>query len=172
MRILLIALCTVLISAKNTNINKKDKKIKRPGKLLGANDVSGSNTCYVNCGSGDVCGADAGCVVFDGADTTLGTFSCQCESCADGETGRGSFECTVAGIRDLEADDTSASCGGDGFDIGLMLGRDDCEVSGSTVSCPGTCQCESCGCDPCSEDKECVEKNGRFGGFVCNSKVN
>ena len=166
MRVLLFALSVAIISAEKKE--KKDK-IQRPGKLLGANNIGdGTNTCYVNCG--DVC-SEGGCEVFNLADTSLGKFNCACTECADGETGVGSYTCDINGIRDLSADDTSASCGGDGFDIALMMGRDDCEVADGTVSCPGTCQCESCGCNPCSGGQTCTPQNGNFGGFRCTGKV-
>eukprot|EP00584_Thalassiosira_punctigera_P017551 CAMPEP_0172554642 /NCGR_PEP_ID=MMETSP1067-20121228/55638_1 /TAXON_ID=265564 ORGANISM="Thalassiosira punctigera, Strain Tpunct2005C2" /NCGR_SAMPLE_ID=MMETSP1067 /ASSEMBLY_ACC=CAM_ASM_000444 /LENGTH=170 /DNA_ID=CAMNT_0013343053 /DNA_START=64 /DNA_END=576 /DNA_ORIENTATION=- len=169
MRIFLFV-CFVLsssvVSAENKDGKNSNKnKIKRPGKLLGPNNVGyGTNTCFVNCQ--DPC-TDGGCEVFDGGDSSLGTFYCKCNECQPGETGVGSFECNTSGIRDLNAEDTSASCGGDGFDISLLLGRADCETNGGDVSCPGTCQCESCDCNPCAEDEECVTKNGKFGGFQC-----
>ena len=158
-RTLLLALCATTILAKNDKA-----KIKRPGKLVGANDIYGSNTCYTNCANACV---DGGCEVFDGADTSLGSFDCQCTPCAHGEVGTGAYVCDIGGIRDLNAEDTSTSCGGDGFDIALLLGRSDCVVDGPTVTCPGSCECNSCECDPCGAEETCVDKNGRFGGYQC-----
>eukprot|EP00581_Thalassiosira_minuscula_P015458 CAMPEP_0183725554 /NCGR_PEP_ID=MMETSP0737-20130205/20744_1 /TAXON_ID=385413 /ORGANISM="Thalassiosira miniscula, Strain CCMP1093" /LENGTH=167 /DNA_ID=CAMNT_0025956573 /DNA_START=102 /DNA_END=605 /DNA_ORIENTATION=- len=155
---------TVAVAAAKPN---KVKPVKRPGKLLKANDIGGgSNTCYVACD--DACG-DEGCEVFDGDKTTLGSFSCKCSECGSGYIGEGEKTCDIAGISDLGAEDTSTSCGGEGFDITLLLGREDCTVTGNTVTCPENCVCNQCECGPCSEGEECFDKKGKFGGFQCKA---
>lgn len=163
MRIILFALSVAIISAQK---DKKDKKIKRPGKLVGPNDISTTAACFVTCD--DPCAES--CEVFDNSisQISLGSFDCDCtDQCAHGEEGKAGFVCGIAGINDPSADDTSASCGGTGFDINQLFGRDDCTVNGSTVDCPSTCECEHCDCNPCSEGLNCEMKNGPKGGYQC-----
>lgn len=166
MRILLLALsaAVVSVSAKNDKI----KKVHRPGKLVGADNLVGGNTCYTTCTNANVCNQEE-CEVFELGEVSLGSFSCECSSCASGEVGHGGYNCNIGGIRSLTAEDdtTSASCGGDGFDVQLILGRDDCTVTGGLVDCPSTCECRHCDCNPCSEGETCVMKNENAGGFQC-----
>ena len=160
MRVVIFALSAIVVSAAKPE--KMKPKIKRPRKLVGPNDISGAGvgTCYVTCS--DKCDPE-GCEVFDASlnDASLGEFSCTCTDCAIGETGEGGFECDLAGLTYDEN-----SCGGYGFDA-YILGRDDCSLDGQTLSCPGSCVCESCDCNPCAAGETCFPKNGRNGGFRC-----
>jgi hypothetical protein len=181
MRRILFALSAAVVLAKNDNASNKDTasnkmaQIKRPMRVRGPNDVSskGGNTCYANCPHPL---AENGCEVIDKADgkmTSMGSFDCRSTSpCGYGETGEGGYICDLSGINDRRAEDTSASCGGKGFDIDLILGRIDCDKERGKVVCPSTCVCDSCDCNPCGENETCELKNGRWGGFLCKrSKV-
>lgn len=151
---------------------RKKIKVKVQGKLLSANTVSDGNTCYPMCN--DVF-ADSGCEVMNGSDQSLGTFYCKIDTpCAPGEKGEPSFTCDMGGISIAfkDAEDLSTSCGGVGFDLGLMVGRDDYEKrERGTVYFPSTCECDSCGCNPCEEGQKCKSKWGGA-GFMCLGKKN
>lgn len=112
---------------------------------------------------------------MNGADYSLGTFYCKVDTpCAPGEKGEPSFICNMGGVNDVKAEDLSTSCGGVGFDIGLMVGRDDYEYrEGGDVYFPSTCTCDSCIgiCNPCEKGQKCKQKfNGPNGGFMCLGK--
>lgn len=169
----LLAFLTLTSAKQNKNPNDRKKiKVKVQGKLLSANTVSDGNTCYPTCT--DVF-SDRGCEVMNGADYSLGTFYCKVDTpCAPGEKGEPSFICNMGGVNDVKAEDLSTSCGGVGFDIGLMVGRDDYEYrEGGDVYFPSTCTCDSCIgiCNPCEKGQKCKQKfNGPNGGFMCLGK--
>lgn len=167
----LLAFLTLTSAKQNKNPNDRKKiKVKVQGKLLSANTVSDGNTCYPTCT--DVF-SDRGCEVMNGADYSLGTFYCKVDTpCAPGEKGEPSFICNMGGVNDVKAEDLSTSCGGVGFDIGLMVGRDDYEYrERGDVYFPSTCTCDNCGCNPCEEGQKCKQKfNGPNGGYMCLGK--
>lgn len=170
LRALSLVFCGVvgIVSAKNV----KKQKPSQPNKLLsGASSVTGANTCYTTCNN--ACAVN-GCEVLVQSDVqsdaspSLGMFSCECTPCPDGEVGQGAYRCDVGGISDPKTEGSLAtSCGGGAFDLGLILGRDDCYTAEGEVHCPSTCVCNSCECDPCASDETCVDRNVNAGGYQC-----
>ena len=179
----LLALLTLTSAKQNENLRKNNQikvkdndnlkkkiKVKVQGKLLSANTVSDGNACYPKCTN---VFSDQGCEVMNGGDYSLGTFYCKVDApCAPGEKGDPSFTCNIGGINDMQAEDLSTSCGGVGFDIGLMVGRDEYEVgSRGDVHFSSMCTCDSCDCNPCEQGQRCLPKfNGPNGGFKCLGK--